>query len=558
MNTVKSLLTGITESTTWKKLLLHHNIMSQQHMRALFEVDKNRFKNFSVQFNDILLDYSKNIITEDTLQLLFQLANDANLGDWIEQMFHGDKINHTEDRAVLHVALRSKEKKPLLVDGEDINCKIHTELNRVRKISEAIRSRQWRGVDGQAITDVVNIGIGGSDLGPKMVTEALRPYALHDLHNHFVSNLDENHISDTLEDLKPETTLFIISSKSFTTHETIVNAETAREWWLRNLPGETALDKHFLAVTANTRAAQAFGIPADNILKIWNWVGGRYSLWSAIGLPVAISIGMDHFESLLEGAREMDEHFRRSDFEQNIPVILALIGIWYNNFFTAQSYAILPYDEHMHSFPAYLQQTDMESNGKSVDRDGQEVMASSGPVIFGEIGIKGQHAFYQLLHQGTKLIPADFLAPMNDFKCIERHHRALMANVFAQTEALMKGRTRSEAIQELKQQGLAEDKIQQLLPYKIFHGNKPSNTILFNTLDPKTLGALIAMYEHKVFVQGIIWNINSFDQWGVELGKQLAGNLRNQLDDNMPLDSHDVSTNGLANYYKQYRQNINA
>jgi glucose-6-phosphate isomerase len=386
-----------------------------------------------------------------------------------------------------------------------------------------------------------------------MVVEALRPYALQDLRNHFVSNLDENHINDTLENLNPETTLFIVSSKSFGTLETKTNAETAREWFLNTINDEKQLEKHFLAVSANVKAAVDFGINPDNILSMWDWVGGRYSLWSSIGLPIAIAIGMDNFEALLAGAHEMDEHFRNTPFEKNIPVNMALIGIWYNNFFKAQTHAILPYDEHMKSFPAYLQQADMESNGKCVDRDGNDIKYETGPILFGEIGIKGQHAFYQLLHQGTKLVPADFLAPITAFKCIKRHHRALMSNVFAQTEALMKGRTKKEALKELEEQGLAEDKIKELLPYKIFPGNKPTNTILFYTLDPKTLGSIIAMYEHKIFAQGVIWNINSFDQWGVELGKQLAGAIQHELNDDKAVSNHDSSTNGLINYYKQRR-----
>jgi glucose-6-phosphate isomerase len=537
----------------WRKLEQHYSKLSQLHMRDLFASDPQRFDKFSLRFNDILFDYSKNIITDETMRLLQNLAKESNLADWRDRMFSGEKINHTEERAVLHVALRNREQKPLLIDGKDINQSILNNLSRMRQITEAIRSRQWRGCTGQAITDVVNIGIGGSDLGPKMVTEALHPYALHDLNNHFISNLDENHITSTLDKLKPETTLFIVSSKSFNTIETKTNADTARQWFLRSITDETNLQKHFLAVSANKQAAIEFGIHPDNILDMWDWVGGRYSLWSSIGLPIAISIGMDNFEELLDGASEMDEHFRTTPFDKNIPVIMALLGIWYNNFFDAQTYAILPYDENMRSFPAYLQQADMESNGKCVDINGQRVDYQTGPILFGEIGIKGQHAFYQLLHQGTKLVPADFLAPVTDFKCIKRHHRALMANVFAQTEALMKGRNQAEALKELQQQDLPEEKVKALLPYKIFPGNKPTNTFLFYTLNPKTLGSLIAMYEHKVFVQGVIWKLNSFDQWGVELGKILAGAIRNELDSNEPVQNHDSSTNGLINYYKQLR-----
>ncbi|WP_455217732.1 glucose-6-phosphate isomerase [Kaarinaea lacus] len=537
----------------WQKLQDHYQEVSSIRMRDLFRKDPDRFNRFSLTFNDILFDYSKNLVTNETMPLLYQMAEEADLAGWIEKMFTGEKINHTEDRAVLHVALRTREKKELLVDGEDIITKVHHELNRIRKISDAIRSRRWLGCTGQSITDVVNIGIGGSDLGPKMVTEALKPYALQDLRNHFVSNLDENHINDTLEGLNPETTLFIVSSKSFSTLETKTNAVTAREWFLNAINDESQLEKHFLSVSANVQAAVDFGINPENILSMWDWVGGRYSLWSSIGLPIAIAIGMDNFEAMLSGAYEMDEHFRTAPLEKNIPINMALLGVWYNNFFKAQTHAILPYDEHMRSFPAYLQQADMESNGKSVDREGNPVNYETGPILFGEIGIKGQHAFYQLLHQGTKLVPADFLAPITAFKCIKRHHRALMSNVFAQTEALMKGRTEEEARQELVQQGLSEEAISKLLPYKIFPGNKPTNTILFYTLDPKTLGSLIAMYEQKVFVQGVIWNINSFDQWGVELGKQLANSILPELEDDKPVNSHDASTNGLINYYKKLR-----
>lgn len=553
MNTVKSLNNAVQPASVWQELQQHHKLMDQCHMRDLFKQDANRFDKYSIEFNDILLDYSKNIFTDETLQLLFKLAEEIRLDEWIEKMFRGEKINHTEERSVLHVALRTPAGTPYLVNGEDINQQVHAQLARIRDISEAIRGRKWRGATNQPITDVVNIGIGGSDLGPKMVTEALKPYALHDLRNHFVSNLDENHINDILEDLKPETTLFIISSKSFSTIETIVNAETAREWFLRSINDESQLAKHFLAVSNNTEAAVKFGIDPVNILKMWDWVGGRYSLWSAIGLPIAIAIGMENFESLLHGAYEMDQHFRTTPFQHNMPVIMALLGVWYNNFFNAQSHAIFPYDEHMHSFPAYLQQADMESNGKSVDRQGLEVSYSTGPIIFGEIGIRGQHAFYQLIHQGTKLIPADFLAPITNVKCIPRHHRALMANVFAQTEALMKGRTAEEARAEMQAEGLSEEKIEQLIPYRTFAGNKPTNTLLFQTLDPKTLGALIALYEHKIFVQGVIWNINSFDQWGVELGKKLAQTILDELDTEHDVTTHDSSTNGLINRYLKDR-----
>lgn len=539
----------------WKRLEQHFSHASHLHMRELFANNAQRFEEFSIQFNDILFDYSKNIVTEETMSLLCQLAEESNVAGWREKMFSGEKINHTENRAVLHTALRTREKKELLVDDEDIIAKVHRELERIRDISDAIRSRRWRGCTDQAITDIVNIGIGGSDLGPKMVTEALHLFTQHGLRTHFVSNLDESHIADTLENLNPETTLFIVSSKSFTTLETKTNAETAREWFLKAVPDSSQLQKHFLAVSANKQKAIEFGILPENILDMWDWVGGRYSLWSSIGLPIAIAIGMENFISMLEGANEMDEHFRTAPFEKNIPVIMALLGIWYNNFFDAQTHAILPYDEHLRSFPAYLQQADMESNGKYVDRNGKPVEYQTGPILFGEIGIKGQHAFYQLFHQGTKLVPADFLVAAASPMGIQRHHRALMANVFAQTEALMKGRTREEALTELQEKSLSKAEIEKLIPYKVFPGNKPTNSILYRSLDPKTLGSLIAMYEHKVFVQGIIWKLNSFDQWGVELGKQLAENIIPELGDDRTVSNHDASTNGLINYYKELRKN---
>ncbi len=542
-----------TTGNTWKALEAHYEVVCGQHLRELFAEDPERFKRFSLQHEDLLLDYSKNRITEETLSLLFQLAREAGLETWIARMFSGDKINHTENRAVLHTALRNRSSEPVMLDGQDVMPEIRTELNKIRKLAEAVRQRQWRGVTGQPITDVINLGIGGSSLGPEMVTDALRPYGIHDMRFHFVSNVDENHIMDTLEELRPETSLFIISSKSFTTQDTMLNASTARNWFLKSVDAESAVNKHFVAVTSNTRAAVEFGIAEDNIFKMWDWVGGRYSLWSAIGLPIAISIGMDHFEAMLEGAHSMDQHFRSQPLEKNIPVLLALLGIWYNNFFAAQTHAILPYDQHLSRLPAYLQQADMESNGKSVDRNGAPVNYETGPVIFGEIGIAAQHAFYQLIHQGSKLIPADFLAPISDYRCMKQHHRVLMSNVFAQAEALMKGKTAEEVEAELQAAGLSASEIQALLPYKIFAGNKPTNTIMFRTLDPRTLGMLIAMYEHKIFVQGVIWNINSFDQWGVELGKQLAVKIQGELADDSQVTAHDSSTNGLINFYKHMR-----
>jgi len=540
----------LIKSKSWLALEKHYNNIKNIHMRDMFERDENRFDKYSLELNDILYDFSKNRINDETTQLLNQLAKDVGLQKWIKKMFDGEKINHTEHRAVLHTALRDNGDKPILLDGVDIRREIKIERNKVKQLAEKIRTREWRGATNQAITDVVNIGIGGSHLGPLMVTEALKSHSLHDINIHFVSNIDENHINDTLEYLNPETTFFIIASKTFTTQDTMVNAETARQWYINKLGSKEFINRHFSAVTSNIELAKEFGIDETNIFKMWDWVGGRYSLWSAIGLSIVIAIGSEQFEELLEGAYEVDQHFRHTPLEENIPVIMGLLGVWYNNFFDAESMAILPYDQHLHRFPAYLQQADMESNGKYVDREGNDVGYTTGPVIFGEIGIAGQHAFFQLLHQGTKLIPADILAPVYSFRCIARHHRALMSNVFAQTEALMKGKTKDQAYSELQADGLNEEEIAKLLPYKIFPGNRPTSTILFDTLDPKTLGSIIALYEHKIFVQGIIWNVNSFDQWGVELGKQLATSILPELNDTEDIKTHDSSTNGLINHYK--------
>jgi len=546
-------MTTLTQLPAWKKLNAHFSEIKTSHMRDMFDQDPDRFQTFSIQLNDILYDFSKNRINATTLKLLLELANESAVPDAINKMFSGEPINHTENRAVLHTALRDQSEQPLLINGVDIRADIKAERQRVMELAEKVRTRQWRGVTNQAITDVVNIGIGGSHLGPLMVTEALRPHSLHDINVHFVSNIDENHINDTLEYLNPETTLFIIASKTFTTQDTMVNAETARQWYINKLGSTESIDKHFCAVTSNLELATEFGIAEENIFKMWDWVGGRYSLWSAIGLSSVIMIGAEKFNELLQGAYEVDQHFQQAPMENNIPVIMALLGIWYNNFFQAQSMAVLPYDQHLHRFPAYLQQADMESNGKSVDNQGQHVNYTTGPVIFGEIGIAGQHAFFQLLHQGTKLVPADFLAPVYNYRCIARHHRALMSNVFAQTEALMRGKTEDEVRVELKAEGLSTEDIEKLLPYKVFPGNRPTSTLLFDTLDPRTLGSIIALYEHKIFVQGVIWNINSFDQWGVELGKQLAKSILHQLDDTVAVTSHDSSTNGLINHYKTRR-----
>jgi len=544
---------SVAQSSPWKALEEHYAEISHSHMRDMFAEDPERFDKFSLKLNDILFDYSKNIITSETMESLYRLADESDVTGWIAKMFDGEPINNTENRAVLHTALRNRDGLPVMVDGEDVMPAVCAELKRVKKLAEAIRTRSWRGYLNQPITDVVNIGIGGSHLGPLMVTEALRPYSLHDLNIHYVSNIDENHINDTLEDLNPATTFFIIASKSFTTQDTMVNAETARQWHINKVGDDSQIDKHFSAVSSNVKAAKAFGIDEDNVFQMWDWVGGRYSLWSAISLPIVIAIGEDNFDELLQGAYEADMHFKNAPLDKNIPINMALLGIWYNNFFDAQTTAVLPYDQHLHKFPAYLQQADMESNGKAVDRQGDVVDYTTGPVLFGEIGIAAQHAFFQLLHQGTKVVPADILAPVSNFHCIARHHRALMSNVFAQTEALMKGKTEQEAYAELKESGYDEEAIEKLLPNKIFPGNRPTSTFLFNSLNPATLGSLIALYEHKIFVQGIIWNINSYDQWGVELGKQLATGILQELDDNEPTDLHDSSTNGLINYYKLQR-----
>ena len=548
-------MSKLTQSNSWLALTEHYSQIKDVHMRDMFADDEARFDKYSLKLNDILYDFSKNRINDKTVDLLYQLAKEVEVPKWIEKIFDGEKINHTEHRAVLHAALRDNGNKPIILDGVDIHQEIKDERDKVKLLAEKIRKRQWRGATNQAITDVVNIGIGGSHLGPLMVTEALKSHSLHDINIHFVSNIDENHINDTLEYLNPETTFFIIASKTFTTQDTMVNAETARQWYINKLGSEEYICRHFSAVTSNLALAEEFGIEEENTFKIWDWVGGRYSLWSAIGLSIVIAIGSEQFDELLDGAYEVDQHFRSAPLEENIPVMMALLGVWYNNFFDAQSMAVLPYDQHLHQFPAYLQQADMESNGKYIDRDGSDVDYTTGPIIFGEIGIAGQHAFFQLLHQGTKLVPTDILAPVYSFHSITRHHQALMSNVFAQTEALMKGKTKEQAYSELESSGFNEEEIQQLLPYKIFPGNRPSSTLLFDTLDPKTLGSIIALYEHKIFVQGIIWNINSFDQWGVELGKQLAKTILHELNDVEEIKTHDSSTNGLINHY-QYRRTI--
>ena len=538
------------QSTTWTSLKQHAELIDQTSLRELFARDPGRFERYSLSSANVLLDYSKNRITDDTLSLLFSLARERDVEEWRDRMFRGEKINITEGRAVLHVALRNRSNRPIPVDGQDVMPGVNAVLDHMRSFSEAVRNGDWKGFRGDRITDVVNIGIGGSDLGPVMVTEALKPYGSPDLHVHFVSNIDGTHLVETVKDLNPATTLFIVASKTFTTQETITNAQSARDWLLQAAKDASAVAKHFVALSTNEPEVVKFGIDPKNMFEFWDWVGGRYSLWSAIGLSIVLSIGMKHFEELLAGAHEMDEHFRTAPLEKNLPVIMGLLGIWYNNFFGAQSHAILPYDQYLHRFPAYFQQGDMESNGKRVTREGNPVDFSTGPIIWGEPGTNGQHAFYQLIHQGTKLIPADFIAPMESHNPIGSHHEILLSNFFAQTEALMKGKTVDEARTELVEGGLKGKALAALLPHKVFEGNRPTNSILVDKITPRTLGSLIALYEHKIFVQGIIWDINSFDQWGVELGKQLAKKILPELQTAEPAKTHDASTNGLLNYYK--------
>ncbi len=543
-----------TKTKSWNSLAEHFNDIQHIHMKTLFAEDPDRFRKFSIRFNDILVDYSKNIVTDKTLQLLIALAKETGLEDAIEKMFSGNAINETENRAVLHTALRNRENTPIYVDGVNVMPQVNAVLKKMEVFSRNVISGEWKGFTGRQITDIVNIGIGGSDLGPVMVTECLRPYAKNGLSVHFVSNIDGTHIVETLKTLNPETTLFMIASKTFTTQETMTNAFSAREWFLRCTKDHAHVARHFVAISTNTEKVEAFGIHKDNMFVFWDWVGGRYSLWSAIGLSIACFIGYENFSELLQGAFEMDNHFRTTPFEKNIPVILALIGIWHNNFFGAQTEAMLPYYQYMHRFPAYFQQGNMESNGKSTDRSGDKVNYQTGPVIWGEPGTNGQHAFYQLIHQGTKLIPADFLAPAISHNPIGEHHNILLSNFFAQTEALLKGKTSDEVIEELKKEGKGDNEIHKLAPHKVFEGNRPTNSILFKKLTPTVLGSLIAMYEHKIFVQGVIWNIFSFDQWGVELGKQLAKKILPELSGTHPVTTHDSSTNGLISAYKEMRQ----
>jgi glucose-6-phosphate isomerase len=540
-----------TELPAWKALQAHHAEIATVHMRDLFRDDPKRFDTFSLRFEDLLLDFSKNRITAKTLGLLLDLAKQANLPAMIEKMFSGEKINTTEKRAVLHVALRNRSNRPILVDGQDVMPEVNAVLKHMRTFTESVRSGAWKGYAGRPITDAVNIGIGGSDLGPVMVTEALKPYSKRDLRVHFVSNIDGTHMAEALRGLDPATTLFIVASKTFTTQETLTNAHTARAWFLAAAKDEKHVAKHFVALSTNEPEVRKFGIDPANMFAFWDWVGGRYSLWSAIGLSIALSVGMDNFEELLTGGHLMDEHFRTAPLEKNLPVHLGVLGVWYNNFFGAQSHAILPYDQYLHRFPAYFQQGDMESNGKCVTKEGEACSWSTGPVIWGEPGTNGQHAFYQLIHQGTKLIPCDFLAPVETQNPLGQHHDILLSNFFAQTEALMRGKTPDEVRKELAGAKLSPQELEALVPQKTFAGNKPTNSILFQKLTPRTLGMLIALYEHKIFTQGVIWGINSFDQWGVELGKQLAKAILPELTQKGEVTSHDSSTNGLINEFRQ-------
>ena len=544
---------ALEQTPAWQALGQHYAQVKDLHMRALFAQDPGRFERFSVQFKDILFDYSKNRVTDETMRLLLNLAEEAGLPTWIEAMFSGEKINNTEGRAVLHTALRNQSDTPVFVDGTDVMPEIRRVLSRMRRFSENVRSGEWRGFTGKPITDIVNIGIGGSDLGPKMVCAALKPYSKHGLRVHFVSNVDGTDIAETLKILNPETALFLIASKTFTTQETMTNAHSAREWFLARSGDERHIARHFAAMSTNTQAVRAFGIDPENMFEFWDWVGGRYSLWSAIGLSIALFVGMDNFEALLRGAYEADQHFRGAPLNQNIPVLMALLGIWYNNFFGAQSHAILPYEQYLEHFPAYFQQGDMESNGKSVSRAGETLLYSTGPIIWGQPGTNGQHAFYQLIHQGTKLIPCDFLAGVESQNPLGSHHAILLSNFLAQTEALMKGRTPEEARAELSAQGYSGAELELLTRAKTFPGNRPTNSLLYQKLTPATLGALIALYEHKIFAQGIIWRVNSFDQMGVELGKQLAKAILPELDGTQPVHTHDSSTNGLINAIKSRR-----
>nr|BAH83569.1 glucose-6-phosphate isomerase [Entamoeba nuttalli] len=539
----------------YKALEAKYEQMKTFVMKEAFSKDPERFKKFSLQFEDIFVDYSKNLIDEETMKLLIKLCEAVHLKEKIEAEFTGVKINTTEKRAVLHTALRNRSNNPVLVDGKDVMPGVNAVLNKMGKFAEGVRNGSIKGYTGKEFTDIVNIGIGGSDLGPVMVTEALKYYQHERLTLHYVSNVDGTHMVEALKKCNPETTLFVICSKTFTTAETLMNAHSARKWFVEKTGNEEAISKHFVAVSTNATEVSKFGINTDNMFEFWDWVGGRYSLWSAIGLTIMISIGEQGFLDLLSGAHAMDKHFRNTEFAHNIPVILAVLGVWYNNLYQAQSHAILPYDQYLHRFAAYFQQGDMESNGKRITKDGEVVNYTTGPIIWGEPGTNGQHAFYQLLHQGTKLIPADFIIPANSLNPIGKHHTVLLANFIAQTEALMMGKTEEQVIGELKATGMSDERIKELLPHKLFPGNRPTNSIVFKKMTPYVLGSLIAMYEHKIFVQGCIWNVNSFDQWGVELGKQLAKAVEKDLEAEGLVNKHDGSTSGLINLVKDMRKN---
>lgn len=544
---------ALLRSAVWSALESHKQEVEKLHLRELFKGDTNRFEQYSIQWGSVMLDYSKNRITSRTIDLLLDLARSVELEKKRDGMFAGEAINSTENRAVLHTALRRPSGYSLEIDGLDLSSEIGDVLRQMKDCCERVISGTWKGYSGKRMTDVVNIGIGGSDLGPCMVTEALRPFAHGCLQVHFVSNIDGTHISETLKKLNPETTLFIIASKTFTTQETLTNAMSAREWFLTNAVDQSHIAKHFVAVSTNRSKVVEFGIDEANMFRFWDWVGGRYSLWSSIGLSIALFLGFDCFQELLNGAYAMDEHFCNEPLEGNIPVVLALLGVWYNNFFDVSSHAVIPYDQYLHRFPAYLQQLDMESNGKRVDKQGSTVEHATGPVIWGEPGTNSQHAFFQLLHQSPNFIPADFIVPLKTQNPIGEHHDILLANCFAQTEALMKGKNEQEVRQELEAAGVEHSELEMLLPHKVFPGNRPTNTILLNELTPFTLGSLIAMYEHKVFVQGVIWGVNSFDQWGVELGKQLAKAIFPEIQGDITVSGHDSSTNALINAYREAR-----
>jgi glucose-6-phosphate isomerase len=546
--------TNPTATKAWQQLQQHASKMKETHLRTLFAEDAERFNKFTLSFEDILFDYSKNIITEETLTYLLQLAKETGVEDGIKAMFSAEKINATENRAVLHTALRNFSGNPVQLDGKDVMPEVHAVLNKMESFAKRIHSGEWKGYTGKPIRYIVNIGIGGSDLGPVMVTEALKPYWKEGIQPYFVSNVDGTHIAETLKKVTPEETLFLIASKTFTTQETMTNALTARKWFLESAKDEAFVAKHFAALSTNEKAVKAFGIDPANMFEFWDWVGGRYSLWSAIGLSIALTVGFDHFKALLAGAHAVDNHFRTTPLEKNIPVIMALIGLWYGNFFDTSTEAILAYDQYMHRFAAYFQQGNMESNGKYVDRTGKAVTYETGPIVWGEPGTNGQHAFYQLIHQGTRIIPADFIAPAISHNPIGDHHAKLLSNFFAQTEALMNGKTEAEVRAELEKSGMKEEEIKALLPYKVFTGNRPTNSFLVKEISPRSLGSLVALYEHKIFVQGVIWNIYSFDQWGVELGKQLANKILPELESADKVSSHDASTNGLINAWKKMKQ----